>query len=130
MSCPKTIFADKSMKISSDTQLERNSENSAPTFVLEPFFMSLLSVTIYEYIGEDEGAWQLAICQADVMKKSNHFIVMINYYSFIIVRKCVQNLSLKLKNSKVSNLEIYSLFIFLNIYKQVSWRKAGMEQQL
>jgi hypothetical protein len=39
-------------------------------------------------------------------------------------------LSLKLKNSKVSNLEIYSLFIFLNIYKQVSWRKAGMEQQL
>ena len=72
----------------------------------------------------------MAICQADVMKKSNHFIVMINYYSFIIVRKCVQNLSLKLKNSKVSNLEIYSLFIFLNIYKQVSWRKAGMEQQL
>ena len=72
----------------------------------------------------------MAICQADVMKKSNHFIVMFNYYSFIIVRKCVQNLSLKLKNSKVSNLEIYSLFIFLNIYKQVSWRKAGMEQQL
>ena len=33
--------------------------------------MSLLFVTIYEYIGEGEGAWQLAICQADVMKKSN-----------------------------------------------------------
>ena len=74
--------------------------------------MSLLFVTIYEYIGEGEGAWQLAICQADVMKKSNHFIVMINYYGFIIVGKCVQNLSSKLKNSKVSNLCIYSLFIF------------------
>ncbi len=37
LSCPKTIFADKNMKISSDTQLERNSENSDPTFVLEPF---------------------------------------------------------------------------------------------
>ena len=68
------------------------------------FFMSLLFVAIYEYIGEGEGAWQLAICQADVMKKSNHFIVMFNYYGFIIVRKCVQNLSLKLKNSKVSKL--------------------------
>ena len=66
--------------------------------------MSLLFVAIYEYIGEGEGAWQLAICQADVMKKSNHFIVMINYYNFIIVIKCVQNLSFKLKNSKVSNL--------------------------
>ena len=68
------------------------------------FFMSLLFVAIYEYIGEGDGAWQLAICQADVMKKSNHFIVMFNYYGFIIVRKCVQNLSLKLKNSKVSKL--------------------------
>ena len=66
------------------------------------FFYEFIFVTIYEYIGEGEGAWQLAICQADVMKKSNHFIVMINYYGFIIIGKCVQNLSFRLKNSKVS----------------------------
>ena len=49
--------------------------------------MSLLFVAIYEYIGEGEGACQLAICQADVMKKSNHLIEMINYYGYIIVIK-------------------------------------------
>lgn len=62
--------------------------------------MSLLFVTILKNIGGKRGGL------ADVMKKSNHFIVMINYYAFIIVTKCVPNVSSKLKNSKVYDFEV------------------------
>lgn len=49
------------------------------------FFDEFIFVTIYViYIGEGEGGLTVGICQADVMKKSNHFIVTANYYGFII----------------------------------------------
>lgn len=68
--------------------------------------MSLLFVTILKNIGGKRGGPGRYRCQADVMKKSNHFIVMINYYAFIIVTKCVPNVSSKLKNSKVYDFEV------------------------
>ena len=51
-------------------------------FIFNEFIIDYILLKIYR---GRRGGLTVGICQADVMKKSNHFIVTANYYGFIIL---------------------------------------------